>query len=282
MSVEIFIQANDNQLVAAKVAKFALETRGGAGARGVPVRIMNVDEMKPFEAFSGVDYRCGGQMIRYDRRHVQSFTLSRFMPPEIMAFSGRALVIDPDVLALNDVGDLMSFDFKGNAIAACRREKGWESSVMLLDCAKLPHWRISAILDSLKDGRVDYVDLIWLRNEPNVLDLEESWNSHDKIGPDTRLLHMTRMSTQPWKTGLRVGATRPDAAPFFGVIPRAVIRRWVGKPEPRFARHPDEAVERAFMGLFKDAVRAGAVDRAEITEAIARERIRPDIWEHIA
>ena len=111
--VEIFIQANDNQLVAAKVAKFALETRGRAGARGIPVTIMNVDEMPLFEAFSGVAYRCGGQMIRYDRRHVQSFTLSRFLPPEIMSFSGRALVIDPDVLAVSDIDELLSLDFGG-------------------------------------------------------------------------------------------------------------------------------------------------------------------------
>jgi len=30
----IFIQTNDNQLIGAKVAKFALETRGRAGERG--------------------------------------------------------------------------------------------------------------------------------------------------------------------------------------------------------------------------------------------------------
>jgi hypothetical protein len=221
-------------------------------------------------------------MIRYDRRHVQSFTLSRFLPPEIMSFSGRALVIDPDVLALSDIGELLSLDFGDNAIAACQRAMGWETSVMLLDCAKLPHWRIETILGGLKDSSLDYLDLMWLRNEPNVLGLQDIWNSHDRIGPDTRLLHMTRMSTQPWKTGLRVGATRADAAPFFGVIPRSLVRRLVGRPEPRFARHPDEGVERAFMTLFKDAVRAGAVDEAEITDAIARERIRPDIWEHIA
>src|SRR5262245_57517030 len=122
VNVEFFIQANDNQLVAAKVAKFALETRGGAGARGIPVTIMNVDEMPMFAAFSNAAYLCAGQMTRYDRRHVQSFTLSRFLPPEIMSFSGRALVIDPDVLALRDVGDLLAFDFGGSGVAACRRD----------------------------------------------------------------------------------------------------------------------------------------------------------------
>jgi hypothetical protein len=282
VTVEFFIQANNNQLVAAKVAKFALETRGGAAAHGIPVTIMNVDEMPLFAGFSNVPYLCAGGMTRYDRRHVQSFTLSRFLPPEIMSFSGRALVIDPDVLALSDVGELLSFDFVGNAIAACRRDRGWESSVMLLDCSKLLHWRLESILDQLRNSKVDYLDLMWLRNEPNVLELPGSWNSHDAIGSDTRMLHMTRMSTQPWKTGLRVGSTRADVPPFLGVIPRAALRRLVGRPEPRFARHPDADVEHTFMTLFKEAVRAGAIMEAEIADAVAHERIRPDIWEHIA
>src|SRR4030095_2601669 len=133
-----------------------------------------------FEAFSGVSFRCGPSMVRYDRDYVQSFTLSRFMPPEIMSFSGRALVIDPDVLALGDVGELLTLDLKSNAIAACRRDMGWETSVMLLDCAKLSHWRLGALTASLKDLSIDYLDLMWLRSEPEVLELPGIWNSHDK------------------------------------------------------------------------------------------------------
>ncbi len=198
-----------------------------------------------------------------------------------MSFSGRALVIDPDVLVLGDIGDLLSLDLEGNAIAACRRDMGWETSVMLLDCAKLSHWRIEAIMAELKALRMDYLDLLWLRNEPGVLDLPGIWNSHDKTGPDIRMLHMTRVDTQPWKTGLAIKATLPSP-PVFGILPRAPLRRLIGKPEPRYKSHPDPEVERVFMAAFKDALAAGAVTRSEIDDAISAELIRPDIWQHIA
>jgi hypothetical protein len=281
VSERIFVQANDNQLVAAKVAKFALETRGRAAARGVPVTIMNVDEMPPFKELSGVAFRCGSETIRYDRGHVQSFTLSRFLPPAAMSYSGRALVLDPDVLALSDVGELFSLDLEGNAVAACRRDMGWETSVMLLDCAKLSHWRIEDIFARLKDLSLDYLDLMWLRNEPGVLELPGVWNSHDKIGPGVRMLHMTRVNTQPWKTGLPIGTTLHEP-PVLGFIPRTIARRLVGKPEPRYRRHPDSDVERTFLTVFKDAVAAGAVSEAEVSDAVARQLIRPDIWDHVA
>jgi hypothetical protein len=282
LSTRIFVQTNNNQLVVAKVAKFALETRGGAGSRNIPVTIMNVDEMPMFGAFSGVRYRCAGKIVHYDPNHVQSFTLSRFLPPEIMAFSGRALVIDPDILALGDVGDLLSLDLEGNAVAACRRDMGWETSVMLLDCAKLSHWRIEDIMAGLRDLRVEYLDLMWLRDEPHVLELPGIWNSHDKIGPGIRMLHMTRVHTQPWKTGLAIKDSLPPPPPVFGIVPRAPLRRLIGKPEPRYTAHPDPEVERAFMAAFKAARDAGAVTESEIRAAIAGELIRPDIWKHIA
>ena len=259
-----------------------METRGGAGARNIPVTIMNVDEMPLFKMFSGVAFRCGSGMVRYDRDQVQSFTLSRFLPPEIMSFSGRALVIDPDVLALGDVAELLSLDLEGNAIAACRRDMGWETSVMLLDCTRLTHWRIEDILAGLEDLRLDYLDLLWLRSESNVLDLPGIWNSLDKVGPGVRMLHMTRVDTQPWKTGLAIGSTLPKPAPLFGFMPRAVARRLLGKPEPRYKPHPDSEVERTFMAIFKEAMDAGAVPESEVEDAIASKHIRADIWEHIA
>jgi len=282
VSAQIFIQANDNQLVAAKVARFAMQTRGCAGARNIPITIMNVDELPLFTGFAGARYRCGGGIQKYDRRHVQSFTLSRFLPPELMSFAGRALVIDPDVLALADVGELLQLDLRGRALAACKREAGWETSVMLLDCAKLTHWRVADILMSFKTLRTDYLDLMWLRNEPNVLELSGVWNSHDKIGPGVKMLHMTRMSTQPWKTGLPIGATFPDVGPFLGFIARGPVRRFLGRPEPRFKAHPDPDVERTFMTLLKEAIAAGEVPKAELADAVTKNLMRPDIWERLA
>ena len=282
VTARIFIQTNDNQLLAAKVAKFAMETRGHAAARNIPVIIMNVDEMPQFQAFAGVTFRCGRSTVRYDRNYIQSFTLTRFLPPELMNFMGRAVVIDPDVLSLGDVGELLSLDLEGSAIAACRRDFGWETSVMLLDCAKLSHWRIDDIVSRLRDQSLDYLDLMWLREEDNVRELPGIWNSHDAIGPDIRMLHMTRIDTQPWKTGLPIDSAVAKGPPILGFIPRAPVRRLLGKAEPRHSRHPDSGVEQTFMSLFKSALAAGAVTEPEIAAAVARKLIRPDIWEHIA
>jgi hypothetical protein len=281
VSAGIFVQANNNQLVAAKVAKFALETTGGAKARGLPVTIINVDESPLFEQLRGLSFRCGSGTMRYDRGRVQSFTLARFMPPELMTFEGRAIVIDPDVLALSDIGELLSLELKGNAIAACRRDMGWETSVMLLDCEKLSHWKIESFIARLKDQSLDYLDLLWLREERHVLGLPDIWNSHDKIVPDTKMLHMTRVDTQPWKTGLAVGATLHET-PLLGIIPRALARRMLGKPERRFKPHPEITVENAFLAAFKGALASGAVSRTEVSNAVSKQLIRADIWEHVA
>ena len=50
---------------------------------------------------------------------LQSFTPLRFLPPELMGYQGRALVIDPDVFAVGDVWELLSRDMQGKAIM-CR------------------------------------------------------------------------------------------------------------------------------------------------------------------
>jgi len=276
----IFIQTNNSQLIAAKVAKFAAETRGCARAHGIPVALMNVDEMPQFLAFAGARFRNGAKLDRYNPGYVQSFTLSRFMPPELMGFSGRALVIDPDVLLLGDVIDLFSIELAGNSIAACRRPFGWESSVMLLDCAKLGHWKIDDILAELRDLSADYVDLILLRDEPSVLELPSSWNSHDTIGAGTRALHMTRLETQPWRTGLLLDYGQ-RASPILGLFPRERVRRLLGKRRPVHQSHPERRIEQTFMQLLGEAFHAGAILESEIKGSIRKGFIRSDIWKHV-
>jgi hypothetical protein len=200
------------------------------------------------------------------------------MPPELMHFSGRALVIDPDVFALADIGELLDSDLKENSIAARSCHLGWETSVMLLDCARLAHWRIGEILTALKNQSVDYYDLIFIRAERNVVELPEQWNSLDVIRPETRMLHTTIKNTQPWKTGLPL-SIKPR--PLFGFIPRPPVRRLFVKPAT-YQPHPEPDVERAFMELLKDALAAGAVTDAEIDDAIKRKFMRADMRAHIA
>ena len=108
-------------------------------------------------------YLRAGTKLPWRNDDLQSFTPLRFMPPELMGYEGRALVVDPDVFAVGDVWELLSRDMQGKAIM-CRVHGGvkrtvrgtYASSVMLLDCAKLKHWRTEAQFDALFAFTRDY------------------------------------------------------------------------------------------------------------------------------
>ena len=103
----------------------------------------------------------GGQVRQWDPDDLQSFTPLRFYPPQAMGFDGRAVVTDPDVFALGDVGELFERDLEGKAIWAVprpghnRRPDYVATSVMLLDCSKLRHWEVDKFLDGLFGHKFD-------------------------------------------------------------------------------------------------------------------------------
>ena len=75
--------------------------------------------------------RDGQPFLRQGERKVwryadaQSFSPLRFMPPEVMGYEGRAVVLDPDIFALGDIWDLLSCDMGGKAILARPRLVSW-------------------------------------------------------------------------------------------------------------------------------------------------------------
>jgi len=205
MKYGAFIQSNTQQLSGAKLAKYALETRGGLAARGIPVSIIKVEDVPEFRAFVGKPYRYGKP---YGFEDLQSFTLTRFMPPELMGFEGRALVIDPDIfVATGDITSIFEMDMKSAGIAACKKNP-WDTSVMVLECAKLPHWKIGEMLTDIASGKRTYEEIAQLRSETvPIQELPRVWNNLDTLTPETKMLHTTNRLTQPWKTGLPIDFT---------------------------------------------------------------------------
>ncbi len=271
----IFIQADKKQLLGAMVAKHALEIRGGALAQGIPVTIMLVENYPIFTKYSGISYRRGSKIVEHDPEDLQFFTLSRFMPPELMGFEGRALVIDPDIFALKDIASLFDLDMGGAAVAACRKKDAWDSSVMLLECSKLRHWQIASLLEGLKNRTEDYNEWMWLKKE-KVFPIDREWNSLDQFSANTRLLHTTTRLTQPWKTGLPIDFVPGTVPKLFGMIPRF----WVPQ-HTEYQPHPDTRLEQLFFTLVKEALEANAIDRGFITEQIALGNIRQDFLEKV-
>ena len=72
------------------------------------------------------------------------------MPPELMSYEGRAVVVDPDVFAVQDVWELLSATCRARrSCAGSGAPRHYASSVMLLDCAKLKHWKLATDFDAL-------------------------------------------------------------------------------------------------------------------------------------
>lgn len=274
---KVFIHTNNKQFLGAILAKYAIEK---TASRPIAVEVINVDELEIFKEFAGKKYLRSGEIRAYDPKDLQSFTISRFMPPELTGFSGKAVVIDPDIFALTDIHELFDVDMKGKSIACCRKNEWWDTSVMLLDCDKLKHWKIKDILDQLADKKLDYTDLFALKKEnaeSMIIEIPRIWNSLDKLVPETKMLHTTNRLTQPWKTGLPIDFTRNKMPKILGLIPREPIHKIMGKYPTHYQPHPDKKIEEFFLNLLRDAIKDGVISKKFVEEEINYGHIRGDL-----
>lgn len=273
MKPTVFIQANDSQMLGARVSAHSFK-RFARDPDGFDVRILSTTDHPRLQAH-GQSILRAGKVREWDPDDLQSFTPLRFLPPDAMGHQGIALVTDPDVFAVADVGELFARDLQGKAIWAVPRPGHNQSpdyiatSVMLLDCAKLPHWRFDKDLDDLFSHRFDYVDWIELKREDRdtIGLLEPEWNDFDRLTSRTRLLHTTKRRTQPWKTGLPVDYTLRERGLF----------DWFRRlRQRRYESHPDPRQEGLFFSLLAEMVDAGDVTKDELVAEMAADHIRHD------
>jgi hypothetical protein len=220
----------------------------------------------------------GGHVREWDPDDLQSFTPLRYAIPGLLGYKGLALVTDPDVFAVGDVAELFARDLEGKAIW-CTPRPGYHkitdplaTSVMLLDNAKLKHWRFADDLNALWAHEVDYLDWINLRREDlgTIGLLEPEWNDFDRLTSETKLLHNTKRRTQPWKTGLPIDFTFKERGLLNFALP--IVRRLA----PNYTRHPDRKQETYFYALLADALDAGAVTRDQVEKEVRLGHVRPD------
>lgn len=290
MKPTVFIQTNHKQIVGALVAEYSLK-RNSKHADKFDIRIMHTKDFPFFAAREGQKYLRDGVTRVWRMEDLQSFTLTRFMPPELMGYEGRAVVIDPDVFAVGDVWELLSRDMQGAAIM-CRPRSGYKekrgvmaTSVMLLDCAKLTHWRVEEQFNEMFAMKRDYAKWIGLGYEdPATIRLfENEWNDFDKLTPQTKMLHLTKRKTQPWKTGLPVDfmpPERPSGIPLLFWI-NQVRRRVFGDYAflGHYVKHPDPNQERFFFGLLRECVDKGIVTEAMLRAEMRENHVRHDAFE---
>jgi len=154
----VFIHTNHKQYIGAIVSMHSMR-RNSANPDAFDVKLIEYEAHKDFfKKYEGRSYSRDGDSRVWDPEDLQSFTPLRFMPPELMGYEGRAVVVDPDVFAVGDVWELFSRDLEGGAIGC--RQRGtpphYASSVMLLECSKLKHWKLEKDFDALFTGQREY------------------------------------------------------------------------------------------------------------------------------
>ncbi|MDJ0861058.1 MAG: hypothetical protein QNJ82_02335 [Gammaproteobacteria bacterium] len=291
MDYSVFIHTNHKQIVGALVADYALRRNSEHSSR-FDVRIIHTEDFAFLREKEGQLYLRDGVKRRWIMEDLQSFTPLRFLPPELMDYKGRAVVIDPDIFAVGDVWELLSRDMHGHAIM-CRKRSGPKgyidgclaSSVMLLDCAKLTHWRTEEQFNEMFRFERDYMPWICLKLEEreSIGLFENEWNDFDKLTANTKMLHNTRRKTQPWKTGLPTDwrpAERFRLFPPVAWLLRA-RRQLFGEYAflGHYKRHPDPNQERLFFGLLRECMDNGIVTEQMLRDEMKQNHVRHDALE---
>jgi hypothetical protein len=156
---------------------------------------------------------------------------------------------------------------------------------MLLDNAKLKHWRVERDFEEMFTFTRDYGKWINLKLEPegSIGELETVWNDFDELTPATRMLHNTKRRTQPWKTGLPVDFRPPERSGAFNLVHllHQLRRSLFGEYGllGRYARHPDGTQERLFFALLKECMKDGIITKEMLEKEMRLNHVRHDAIE---
>jgi len=286
----VFIQTNHKQIAGAIVAEYAIK-RFSDHAEKFDVKIIHQKDYPFFLANEGKPYLREGHHRIWRNDDLQSFTLTRFMPPQLMNYQGRSIQIDPDIFVIADIWALLQRDMQGKALLArpLRGKKGatgyMASSFVMMDNAKLKHWQVEKQFNDMFEDKRDYREWLGLKYEaPDSIGLlEEEWNDLDKLTCETKALHTTLRRTQPWKTGLPVDHVPRDhkpGIPFSGPLIRLKRKvfgdyAFLGK----YRQHPDIRQEQLFFALVAECVAEGVLSEGMIREQMAQNHVRHDAFE---
>ena len=133
------------------------------------------------------------------RKNPTPFSLVRFMVPALCQHKGWALYCDADQLVFDDVQNLMGLAHDGGPAIYVAKKHGC-TGVILMDTSRLKWdaWEITKKIDAGAQYGPMMRDLNGY-GFANMGNLGEWWNNRDQFDAQTRLLHFTNLSTQPWK-----------------------------------------------------------------------------------
>lgn len=196
--IDIFVGTDRSQLLAVAVLEHSIQRHTSQLVRVCPLIDLDLPEPQ--------DLRQGSRT---------NFSFARFAIPALKRHQGRAIYLDADMLVFRDIQELWNLPFDGATVAiqqdlppeAAKAAKAGapakrvkQTAVMLIDCQKA-RWDVREIVAGL-DGRYTYEQLMYdlcIVPETEIRYVVPfSWNSLEHYDSETRLLHYTDMTTQPW------------------------------------------------------------------------------------
>lgn len=271
--MKIYIQTNNQQRLAAKIAKASF-VKNGFDINNI--FFLDLEENVFLKSFLHKDYLRNGLITKY-KNDLQSFTLLRFFAPEMNAFKDKILVIDPDVFACKNPNSIFNTLNSDDEICCTFHNNLPRSEVMVIDASKV-RWDFKQIIKDLFDKKIDYKNLMNLSFNKNVKikQIDNIYNSHDKIDENTILLHTTNRISQPWKEGLKI-----DFEKNFSYQSRILnfLKKILKKPynievlSKNYIKHPNTEVINTVKYFFDFAIKNNIINYKEINEAIQKNYI---------
>jgi len=108
MKPVVFIHTNDKQMLGALVSAHSYR-RNSRNPDSFDVRVLRAEDFPELQEQGHTLFR-GGHEREWDPDDLQSFTPLRYAVPDEVGHQGLALVTDPDVFAVGDVGELFTRD----------------------------------------------------------------------------------------------------------------------------------------------------------------------------
>lgn len=286
----VFIHTNAQQWLGALISAYSLK-RNSAHADEFDVEFIHVKDYTFLKNKEGKPFLRGGVTRVWHMDDLQSFTPLRFMPPKLMGYEGRAVVVDPDIFSVGDVHELLTRDMQGKAVMGRHRSDKPKkascvaTSVMLMDCEKLKHWDCEQQFEDLFQYKSDYKEWMCLQHElPDTIGyFEPEWNDFDHLTSQTKMLHNTKRRTQPWKTGLPVDFTPADKLKKYP--PLAFLNRMRARLFGeyaflgRYSAHPDPNQEKFFFGLLNECLDKGIISESLLRDEMTQNHVRHDALE---
>jgi len=127
-----------------------------------------------------------------------NFSAFRWAIPELCGFEGRAIYLDVDQIVLKDIRKMWQLEMNDCSYLAISPER---TDVMLLDCSKFSGnwWPSISKMKPSGNSQMRYRKLVQANTKVGKLDPIYNCLDGDGLNEETRLVHYTKMSTQPWK-----------------------------------------------------------------------------------